>query len=295
MGKTYIRHVTDRTHPDPNEPTPSRSPGAPRPSSPGPVSTIEVRDLLPDRSLLRWEILCVLALSLGAAAVSAVISFVGVLTAPESMADQTASLIRSRAEGRPWLDLSFQLYSVVFALAPVALVVYLLHRTGESARTIGFDVRRPRFDTWSGLVLAALIGCGGLVVYLVSWQLGLTRTIVPSTLDGNWWDTLVLILQALKNGVLEEVIVVGYLLHRLAQMGWSPWKAVLASSVLRAFYHLYQGVGMFFGNLVMGLVFGWFYLRYGRVMPLVVAHTVIDIVAFVGAVYLIGRIDWLPF
>ncbi|MFB8761496.1 CPBP family intramembrane glutamic endopeptidase [Nocardiopsis alba] len=287
--------MTDRTHPDPNDPAPSPGPDAPRPSSPGPVPTIEVRDLLPDRSLLRWEILCVLALSLGAAAVSAVISFVGVLTAPESMADQTASLIRSRAEGRPWLDLSFQLYSVVFALAPVALVVYLLHRTGESARTIGFDVRRPWFDTWSGLVLAALIGCGGLAVYLVSWQFGLTRTIVPSTLDGNWWDTLVLVLQALKNGVLEEVIVVGYLLHRLAQTGWSPWKAVLASSVLRAFYHLYQGVGMFFGNLVMGLVFGWFYLRYGRVMPLVVAHTVIDIVAFVGAVYLIGRIDWLPF
>ncbi|GHC87236.1 membrane protein [Nocardiopsis terrae] len=244
--------------------------------------------------MLHWEVLCVLALSLGAAAVSATISFLGVLTAPESMADQTASLIRSRAEDRPWLDLSFQLYAVVFAFAPVALVVYLLHRSGESARTIGFDLRRPGFDAWSGAALAALVGAGGLVVYVVSWQLGLTRTIVPSTLDGNWWDSTVLVLQALKNGVLEEVIVVGYLLHRLGQAGWSPWKVVLASSVLRAFYHLYQGVGMFFGNLVMGLVFGWFYLRYGRVMPLVVAHTVIDVVAFVGAVYLIGRIDWLP-
>ncbi len=32
----------------------------------------------------------------------------------------------------------------------------------------------------------------------------------------------------------------------------------------------------------MGLVFGWCYKRWGRVMPLVVAHTIIDIVAFVG-------------
>ncbi|GAA1109082.1 CPBP family intramembrane glutamic endopeptidase [Nocardiopsis metallicus] len=287
--------MTDRIQQNPRESGPSPAESPVKGTAEGTrAKTTTVPDLLPGRTLLRWEILCVLALSLGAAAVSATISFLGVLTAPESMADQTASLIRSRAEDRPWLDLSFQLYAVVFALAPVALVVYLLHRSGESARTIGFDAKRPGFDAWTGAGLAALIGAGGLVVYVVSWQLGLTRTIVPSTLDGNWWDTLVLVLQALKNGLLEEVIVVGYLLHRLGQLGWSPWKAVLASSVLRAFYHLYQGVGMFFGNLVMGLVFGWFYVRYGRVMPLVVAHTVIDIVAFVGAVYLLGRVDWLP-
>ena len=33
---------------------------------------------------------------------------------------------------------------------------------------------------------------------------------------------------------------------------------------------------------------------FGRVMPLVVAHTVIDIVALVGATYLIGKVGWLP-
>ncbi|WP_017612025.1 CPBP family intramembrane glutamic endopeptidase [Nocardiopsis salina] len=244
--------------------------------------------------LIRWEILCVLALSLGAAAVSATITFLGVVTAPESLSAQSTSLVNSRAEDRPWLDLSLQLHAVAFALAPVALVVYLLHRSSESARTIGFDLRRPGSDLVGGALLAAFVGLGGLAVYVLSWRLGLTLAITPSTLDGNWWDVPILVLQAAKNGLLEEVIVVGYLLHRLTQSGWSPWKAVLASSVLRAFYHAYQGVGMFFGNLVMGLVFGWFYLRYGRVMPLVVAHTVIDVFAFVGAVYLLGNIDWLP-
>ncbi|WP_150243028.1 CPBP family intramembrane glutamic endopeptidase [Nocardiopsis quinghaiensis] len=267
-----------------------RSPRAEQPEEPSPAPTVPV-----DRRLLRWEILCVLALSLGAAAVSATISFLGVLTASEALSEQTASLVRPRAaEERPWLDLSWQLYAVAFALVPVLLVAYLMRRSGESSRTLGFDMRRPGFDLGGGAALAAAIGAGGLAVYVVSWRLGLTVTIAPSALAGNWWDVPVLVLQAAKNGVLEEVIVVGYLLHRLGQLGWTPWKAVLASSVLRAFYHLYQGVGMFFGNLVMGLVFGWFYLRYGRVMPLVVAHTVIDVVAFVGSVYLIGRLDWLP-
>ncbi|GHD20734.1 CPBP family intramembrane glutamic endopeptidase [Nocardiopsis kunsanensis] len=267
--------MTDKTHTAPGHRTPVSSELTPR--------------------LIRWEILCVLALSLGAAAVSATIAFLGVATAPESLSEQSTSLINNRADDRPWLDLSLQLHAVVFSLAPVALVVYLLHRSSEGAGTIGFDLRRPGFDLGSGAGLAALIGLGGLAVYVLSWRLGLTLTITPSTLEGNWWDVPVLVLQAAKNGILEEVIVVGYLLHRLAQLGWAPWKAVLACSVLRAFYHAYQGVGMFFGNLVMGVVFGWFYLRYGRVMPLIVAHTVIDVVAFVGSVYLLGRVDWLPF
>ena len=36
------------------------------------------------------------------------------------------------------------------------------------------------------------------------------------------------------------------------------------------------------GNVVMGLLFTGYYLRYRRVMPLVVAHTALDVVAFVG-------------
>ncbi len=36
------------------------------------------------------------------------------------------------------------------------------------------------------------------------------------------------------------------------------------------------------GNFAMGVVFGWCYRRWGRVMPLVIAHTLIDVVAFIG-------------
>ena len=58
--------------------------------------------------------------------------------------------------------------------------------------------------------------------------------------------------------------------------------SLLAAAVLRGSYHLYQGIGPFFGNVVMGVVFAWCFRRWGRVLPLVVAHTMIDIVSFVG-------------
>ncbi|NEU34250.1 CPBP family intramembrane metalloprotease domain-containing protein, partial [bacterium LRH843] len=89
---------------------------------------------------------------------------------------------------RPWLDLSTQIYRLLVDLAPVALVVYLLHRSRESAATIGFDVRRPATDLGSGAALAALVGLCGLVVYVTSVQLGWTRPILPSELHGHWWQ-----------------------------------------------------------------------------------------------------------
>ncbi|MDS1268899.1 CPBP family intramembrane glutamic endopeptidase [Lipingzhangella sp. LS1_29] len=245
----------------------------------------------------------VLGLSLGAAAVSSTISFLGAVTAPAALAEQATSLVDPHAaQERPWLDLTRQLYALVYALVPVALVVYLLRRSGESRATIGFDIRRRGFDFTAGALLAALIGIGGLVVYVTSYQLGWTRPIVPSTLNDHWWVVPVLLAQALKNAVLEEVIVVGYLMHRLGQLGkMRGWPArntlivaILLSAGLRALYHLYQGLGMAVGNLVMGVVFCWFYHRFGRVMPLVIAHALIDVVAFLGALYLLDTLSWLP-
>jgi len=92
----------------------------------------------------------------------------------------------------------------------------------------------------------------------------------------------VLVLAAVENAVLEEVVVVGYLMTRLRELGWSTTAAIATSALVRGGYHLYQGIGPGIANAVMGAVFGWWFHRTGRVMPLVLAHALIDIVAFVG-------------
>jgi membrane protease YdiL (CAAX protease family) len=104
----------------------------------------------------------------------------------------------------------------------------------------------------------------------------------------------VLVLSAIHNGLLEEILVIGYLLRRLDQLGWAPWQAILTSAVLRGCYHLYQGFGAFIGNAVMGVIFALLYRRWGRVMPLIVAHSVIDAVTFVGYAALVHKVSWLP-
>ena len=80
--------------------------------------------------MLRAETLLVLALSLGASGVSALISFIGSVTKPGGLKDQAATLNASAAPGRPWLDLAWQLFGIATALVPVALVAHLLLREG---------------------------------------------------------------------------------------------------------------------------------------------------------------------
>ncbi|WP_420169342.1 CPBP family intramembrane glutamic endopeptidase [Streptomyces violaceoruber] len=246
------------------------------------------------RRILRSEAVLVLALSLGASGVSALISFVGSLTKPGGLKDQAATLNGSYAPGRPWLDLAWQMFGIATALVPVALVAHLLVREGTSMRAIGFDRVRPWSDLGRGTIVAAGIGSAGLAFYLVARATGFNLTVVPESLPEVWWKFPVLILSAIQNSVVEEVIVVGYLLRRLGQLGWTPMAALVASSVLRGSYHLYQGIGGFIGNVVMGVVFVLLYRRWGRVGPLVVAHALLDIGAFVGYALLAGRVDWLP-
>jgi membrane protease YdiL (CAAX protease family) len=250
--------------------------------------------LLPDRRVLVWEVWVVFALSLGQSGVYAVVNFLAALTAPKSLASQQAVLNGSAAPGRPWLDLAYQLLGSGFGVVPVVLVAYLLFRSGEGLSVIGFDLRRPRFDVTRGAVIAAGVGGVGLAFYLVTHALGIDLTVVPEALPDVWWRIPVLVLSALQNALVEEVVVLGFLIHRLDQLGWGRNRAVALSALVRGSYHFYQGVGGFAGNAVMGLLFGKLFQRWGRVAPMVIAHTLIDTVAFVGYAALVGHVSWLP-
>ena len=110
----------------------------------------------------------------------------------------------------------------------------------------------------------------------------------------SWWRVPILVLSAIANSGAEEVLVVAYLITRLRTLGWSENKSLLASSLLRGSYHLYQGFGGGVGNVIMGLVFGRYWQRTGKLWPLVIAHALIDMVAFIGYALLRDHVSWLP-
>ena len=243
--------------------------------------------------LIRWEIFAVFAVSLGASALNAALSLIGSLLAPQPLSHQQALLVGSQAANH-WLDLVLQLASIAEGLAPVVLVLYLFARSGESPSSIGLDASEPARDGARGAVLAAVIGGAGLAFLIAALKLGANLNVVPEQLPAVWWRIPVLALYAVQNGVLEEVVVLGYLLTRLEQLGTNRWLAIVISALLRGSYHLYQGFGSFLGNAVMGAIFGVLFTRWRRVTPFIVAHSLIDAGAFIGYAVLHGHVSWLP-
>jgi membrane protease YdiL (CAAX protease family) len=234
------------------------------------------------RARIWWEIAIVLALGLGQSAVYAVVQLAYRLTDDTPLADQTATLNPSRSD-REVFDLVYQVLSIGFSLIPVLLVCFLLWQTSRPhLGRLGLDGTRIGRDSGRGILLVLAIGIPGLGLYLAGRALGLFVAVDPAGLGAHWWTIPVLLLSAARAAVQEEFVVLGYLFARLRDLGWGPWAIILATSALRASYHLYQGPGAFVGNFAMGVLFGWLFQRSGRLLPFLVAHFLIDASVFVG-------------
>lgn len=263
----------------------------------------------PSTRTVRWEIAIVLGLSLGRSAVYAVVQLIDKATrAP--LGEQT-TVLNPALSPRWGFDLTYQLLDIGFALVPVLLVLHLTWLRGRNPfRTLGLDLRRPGRDLAWGAGLFAVIGLGTLGVYAAGRALGITTAIVANAMDESWYQVPVLLLSAVRHSLLEEVIVGAWLVDRLGYLqrlraaglhrdpapavpsSWASAEGlflptrvaavVLALALLRGAYHLYQGVGPGVGNALMGVVFVLVFLRVRRVMPLVVAHFLLDAVGFVG-------------
>ncbi len=202
------------------------------------------------RARIRVEILVVLAVTFGASGLRSLLRLVDDLLSPTALNDQAVSLNAPQAQGI-WLDLALQLVSAGVLFSWGGLALYLLSGSGIRIGRIRWS------DLGWGAGLAALIGLPGLIFYASAVHLGLSKQVIPTTLDSPWWEIPILLV----------------------------W--------LRGSYHLYQGVSAGFGNIIMGVIFAWFYHRTGRVWPLVIAHFLIDAVAFVGYTALGGDLSWL--
>src|SRR4029077_10372559 len=105
--------------------------------------------------------------------------------------------------------------------------------SGEGLWALGIDRSQPARDLVRGAGLAAVVGGVGLIGYLVAYQSGANLAVVAQALPAQWWRWPVLIGAATQNAVLEEVVVVGFVMRRLTQLGWGPGAAIGTSAFVR--------------------------------------------------------------
>ena len=248
------------------------------------VSDNPTTDQPADTRRIRQEIAIVLVVTFGLSGMRAALRLLSDLMQPVPLNQQQTTLAEHQSD-TSWIDLAMQLCSSAMLFSWGFLALYLLH---ESI----FSRWRPK-AILEGAGLAALIGIPGLVFYLSAVHFGFSKQVVPSTLDDAWWEIIVLLTWSAANAFSEEIVVVMWLLTRLQQLRIPPWVALLLSAVLRGSYHLYQGWSAGLGNIIMGLIFGTYYLKTRRVWPLILGHFLIDAVAFVGYSLLRGHLSFL--
>ena len=222
------------------------------------------------RRLYGWETLVVLSIfPLGSAIAAITYLLMHVSTGVEYT---NGSMVIA---GEPGLSLTLSIGIVLSEFAAAGLVIFLLVRDGEGVESIGLAGHRLRKDL--ALVLPVWI-----LVQVIPQALGsalvtglhLPRySVVGPALPVAF--VAVGILKSLQAAVVEEIVVLGYLVRRLEQRGWSSVSVVVVAVLVRVSYHLYYGPGVLpivLWALASVLVYRW--LR--RLLPFIVCHFVWD-------------------
>ena len=175
-------------------------------------------------------------------------------------------------------------YLPVAAMVPLALL--LLARTGQPPGWLGMGWPSLRHDVWPALgLIAAAFGSEVVLVIPLTPLLRSHPALYSTTPVGRVPDYYVLygLIVSVTTAVAEEVLVNGYLLTRLDQLGWSPRRALILSLTLRTSYHIYYGLGF-----VFTIPFGYFVTRsfqkHRRLNRAIAAHFIFDAVLIVIAI-----------
>lgn len=203
--------------------------------------------------------------------------------------------------GHDGAALPFVVLEVLLPLAAAAVVLYLLSfgdldappgaRGGRAAgpAAIGLDRSQLRGDL--ALVLPVFAFCnlipivgGGVVLHALG-----VHSPNPSTSGLPSYYGIAYVAMAIVAGIVEEIVVLGYLVRRLEQLGMRPLWVVVIAVAVRGSYHLYYGWGVV-PILAWATVSVVLYRRYRRLGPFIVVHMLWDTGLFLAGHVLTAEI-----
>ena len=130
----------------------------------------------------------------------------------------------------------------------------------------------------------------GIPLFMAYYFLYVAVTITVTAIGAGRFSTvrvvptapvLVMLAFLVVNSVFEEVLVTGYVIAALSEQGAAL--AITASTLLRLLYHLYQGPVASLSILPLGLLFGAVFWKWRNLWPLVMAHTLANVLALLYA------------
>jgi len=203
------------------------------------------------------------------------------------------------AVGHPqawWMSLNLTNFSLVLTadLGSFLLLRWLLRREGI---TFG-QLLNLKVPLWKeiplGMGLTLLFLVAFYISNIVSWIVVYGPDVFtnPPTFDSTnipqmpmwvlWWGLLVL---PLTVGIMEEFLYRGYLQPRLIALTRNTWVGILLTAFFFGVQHLVlplydvqTSLSRFVSTFLIGLLFGMLYQRQKRLLPLIIAHWLIDVI-----------------
>jgi membrane protease YdiL (CAAX protease family) len=159
---------------------------------------------------------------------------------------------------------------------------YVLSRRQRSIRSIGLEFRFSDPFKGVGLMILAFILVAGLhfLVISVDHAFGIvpdTRTVA----DAGWKQRSVAeLIHDFSSPIFEEVLVRGYLMTELIELGKPVAFAIAASVILQTSYHVYYGLGRAVALSGVFIVFAAYFAKTRRLTPVILAHLFWDMILY---------------
>jgi membrane protease YdiL (CAAX protease family) len=173
--------------------------------------------------------------------------------------------------GRPGVSLVLLIFGYVTTALVVPIALLQLARTGQSPSRLGLTRRGFGLDLTGsiGLLIAAFVLTGLLAIALSPLETHLK--VAESNSHVPAYYLVYAVLLSATTAINEEVIVNGYFLTRLSQLGWTRWSAFALSFAVRESYHIYYGIA-FLMTMPVGYLLTRSFQKRGRLARPVLVH-----------------------
>jgi len=181
------------------------------------------------------------------------------------------------------------LFHVIYQVVGLLSLYFALRYQGRKFKDIGLFID-PRlreiglaFALFFGVIFLQAILQAALFVILspvVPWLRGadLHGSFDQAALFGTSASFLAVVV-AVLNPFHEELLVRAFLITEVEGLYLSTTLAVIVSVALQTSYHLYQGLPAALSHIPTFLVFSLYYVRTRRILPVIIAHLVMDVLA----------------
>jgi membrane protease YdiL (CAAX protease family) len=269
----HSRSMSEIGAPLSEQPAPVVAAGPPPPTPDSRRPDLRGAQPITDRKLRRlfgWETLVVLSIfPLGSTIVAISYLLMRLTTGVEISGGNVL------IPGEPGLSLALSMGLIISEFSAAGLVIYLLIRNGEGLTSIGLSGHRFRRD----LALVLPVWFFVQVIPQVVGSAIVTAAHIPRFSVASPPAPTVFVaaalLMSLNAAVVEEIVVLGYLVRRLEQRGWSPTTVVIIAVLVRVSYHLYYGAGVL-PIVLWATASVVAYRKIRRLMPFIICHFVWD-------------------